>query len=68
MSQRFHIRRSEQDDRRWLSMLIDAMEETARPEIRNVPCDKQARAAVEAQLARPAVAYPWYGSFFSFFN
>ncbi|WP_043161545.1 hypothetical protein [Bradyrhizobium sp. Ai1a-2] len=68
MSQRFHIRQSEQGDRRWLSMLIDAMEEASRPEIRNVPCDKQVLAAVEARLSRPAVAYPCYGSSFSFRN
>jgi hypothetical protein len=68
MSQRFHIRQSEQGDRLWLSMLIDAMEEASRPEIRNVPCDKNVRAAVEAQLARPAMPHPCYGSFFSFRN
>jgi hypothetical protein len=68
MSQRFHIRQSEQGDREWLSMLIDAMEEVSRPEIRNVPCDKNVLSAVEAQLSRPAVAYPCYGSFFSFRN
>ncbi len=49
-------------------MLIDAMEEASRPEIRNVPCDKQVLAAVEARLSRPAVAYPCYGSSFSFRN
>ncbi|MGX9424567.1 MULTISPECIES: hypothetical protein [Bradyrhizobium] len=49
-------------------MLIDAMERASRPEIRNVPCDKQVLAAVEAQLARPPVAYPCYGSSFSFRN
>jgi hypothetical protein len=64
MSQRFHVRQSEQNDRRWLSMLIEAMEEASRPEIRNVPCDKQALAAVEARLARPHC----YGSPFSFRN
>ncbi|RZN16189.1 hypothetical protein CWO90_40345 [Bradyrhizobium sp. Leo121] len=68
MSQRFHIRQSEQGDRRWLLMLIDAMEQVSRPEIRKVPCDKQVLAAVEAQLARPAVAHPCYGSSFSFRN
>ncbi len=49
-------------------MLIEAMEEASRPEIRSVPCDKQVLAAVEAQLARPAAPYPCYGSFFSFRN
>ena len=68
MSQRFHIRQSEQGDRLWLSMLIEAMEEASRPEIRNVPCDGHVLAAVEAQLARPASPYPCYGSLFSFRN
>lgn len=49
-------------------MLIDAMEEVSRPEIRNVPCDKQVLAAVEARLARPAMPFPCYGSSFSFRN
>jgi len=49
-------------------MLIDAMEQVSRPEIRNVPCDKQVLAAVEAQLARPAAPYSCYGSPFSFRN
>ncbi|MGY3614799.1 hypothetical protein [Bradyrhizobium sp. USDA 10063] len=49
-------------------MLIDAMEEASRPEIRNVPCEKHLLAAVEARLARPAAAYPCYGSALSFRN
>ena len=41
----------------WLSMLVDAMEEAARPELRNTPCDRLTVAAVRAQLARPVSPY-----------
>jgi hypothetical protein len=41
----------------WLLMLIDAMEEVSRPEVRSVPCDPLVLAAVSAQLARPAPHY-----------
>jgi hypothetical protein len=68
MSQRFHIRQSEQGDRRWLSMLIDAMEEVSRPEQRAVPCDAQVLAAVRAQLARPASIHVPYASPYSLRN
>ncbi|HEY2210522.1 MAG TPA: hypothetical protein VGH62_02690 [Bradyrhizobium sp.] len=52
----------------WLSMLIDAMEEISRPELRAVPCDRSVLAAVSAQLARPASPYPHCGSYFSLRN
>ena len=48
--------RSANGQRVWLSMLIDAMEEISRPEIRAVPCETQLLAAMRAQLARPALA------------
>jgi hypothetical protein len=44
-------------DRRWLSLLVDAMEEAARPEIRSRPCEAAILAALRAQLARPAIGY-----------
>jgi hypothetical protein len=43
-------------------MLIDAMEEVSRPELRAVPCDPLVVAAVHAHLARPASAYAFCGS------
>jgi truncated hemoglobin YjbI len=46
--------RSENDEKLWLSMLIDAMERVARREVRAVPCDRLVMAAVSAQLMRPA--------------
>jgi hypothetical protein len=36
--------------------LVDAMEKLSRPEMRAIPCDRLALAAVRAQLARPASA------------
>lgn len=55
------------NQRAWLSMLIDTMEQVSRPESR-VPCDGQTLAAFRAQLARPATAAIAYGSGFSLRN
>jgi hypothetical protein len=44
-------------DRRWLALLVDAMEEAARPEVRSVPCEAAVLKALRAQLARPALGY-----------
>jgi hypothetical protein len=52
----------------WLSTLVDTMEKVSRPEWRAIPCDRLELAAVRAQLARPAAAYPAYGSHFSLRN
>jgi hypothetical protein len=41
-------------DRRWLSLLVDAMEEAARPDVRSRPCEAVILKALRAQLARPA--------------
>ncbi|MBR1122391.1 transcriptional regulator [Bradyrhizobium lablabi] len=41
-------------ERLWLSMLIDAMEQASRPELRSSPCDGVALARFRAQLALPA--------------
>jgi hypothetical protein len=35
-------------------MLVDAMEKFSRPELRGLPCDRLALAAVRAKLALPA--------------
>ncbi len=66
MGQRLQIWRSGDGERRWLSMLVDAMEEVSRPEIRKIPCDP--RIALRAQLARPASPYPYGISKFSLRN
>ncbi len=52
----------------WLSMLVKAMEEVSRPEVRAVPSDRLVLAALRAQLARPASPYAPCGSPFSLRN
>jgi hypothetical protein len=49
-------------------MLVDAMEDASRPEIRAVPCDPQILIAVRAQLARPASPHHYGASAFSLRN
>jgi hypothetical protein len=68
MGQRIQPWRSRDGSKLWLSMLIDTMEKISRPEFRSVPCDRTVLAAVRAQLARPASAYPHYASHFSLRN
>jgi hypothetical protein len=65
---RLQVGRAESLDRRWLSTLIDAMEQAARPELRSVPCDAKMIAAVSAHLARPASAFLHCGSAYSLRN
>ena len=43
------------NDRHWLSLLIVAMEEATRPEVRSQPVEAEILAALRAQLARPAM-------------
>jgi hypothetical protein len=62
------IWRSGDGSRAWLSMLVDAMENAARPEIRAVPCDGVVLAALRAQLSRPSLPYSHHGSRFSLRN
>ncbi len=68
MGQQIQGWRSASGQRLWLSMLIDAMEEISRPELRAVPCDEQLLAALRAQLARPALAHTPYASAYSLRN
>jgi hypothetical protein len=68
MGQQLQGWRSGNGEKRWLSMLIDTMEEVARPEVRAAPCDRSALAAVAAQLAQPASPYGHCVSRFSFRN
>jgi len=60
--------RSGSDQRAWLSMLIDTMEQVSRPETRAVPCDIKLLTAFRAQLARPATAPTPYPSSYSLRN
>jgi hypothetical protein len=57
MGQRLDTWQGGSGDRRWLALLIDAMEEAARPEVRSQPVDGAILAALRAQLARPAPRY-----------
>jgi len=68
MGQQIQGWRSASGQRLWLSMLIDAMEEISRPELRAVPCDDQLLAALRAQLARPALGRAPYASTYSLRN
>ena len=68
MGQQIQGWRSASGQRLWLSMLIDAMEEISRPELRAVPCDEQLLASLRAQLARPALAHTPYASAYSLRN
>lgn len=49
-------------------MLVDAMEEVSRPELRRLPCDPSVLMALGAQLALPAAPYPCGASNFSLRN
>jgi hypothetical protein len=68
MGQQLQSWRSGNGESAWLSMLVDTMEQVARPEIRALYCDSQVLAAVTAQLARPASPYPYAASAFSLRN
>jgi hypothetical protein len=49
-------------------MLIRAMEDVSRPEIRKIPCDPEVLLGLRAQLARPASPYPYAVSNYSLRN
>ena len=68
MGQQLRTWRSGGDQRAWLAMLIDTMEQVSRPESRAVPCDGQVLAALRAQLARPASAASAYSSSYGLRN
>jgi hypothetical protein len=52
----------------WLSMLIEAMEDASRPEIRALPCDRSVLAAMTTQLERPVLPYAHRAQNFRFLN
>jgi hypothetical protein len=54
MGQQVKSWRSAHDSRVWLSMLVRAMEQASRPEVRSLPCDPAILAGFYAQLSRPA--------------
>ena len=55
-------------ERQWLSLLVDAMEEASRPEIRALPCEAAILQALRAQLAQPVTAHTYARTAFSLRN
>src|SRR5437667_6053464 len=53
-SQSWQSWRGSRSERRWLSTLIDTMEQVAQPARRAEPCDDRTLAVLRAQLALPA--------------
>jgi hypothetical protein len=64
MDQRKFTWRGGEDRQLWLSMLVDAMEEAARPEVRARPCSAAVLSGLRAQLAQPVSHYPFGASAF----
>jgi hypothetical protein len=60
--------RSGNGEMAWLSALIVTMERVSSPELRATRCAPGLLTAVEAHLARPAIAHDVYGSNFSLRN
>jgi len=54
MGQRLEKWQGAGGERLWLSLLIEAMEEAARPQVRSQPVEPAILTAFRAQLARPA--------------
>lgn len=68
MERRKAIWRGGEDRQLWLSMLVDAMEEASRPEVRAKPCPPAILISFRAQLAQPVSQYPYTTSAFSLRN
>jgi hypothetical protein len=68
MGQRLDTWQHRGSDRRWLALLVDAMEQASRPEIRAVPCEAAILQALRAQLARPVRISPCERTPFSLRN
>lgn len=68
MSQRLQISSwcGGHDEQRWLSALVDALEDAAEPGRRAAPCDSRTLVALRSQLALPV--QPRFASPFSFHN
>lgn len=62
MGQRIDRWQRADGDRRWLVLLIDAMEDAARPEVRAQPVEREILNALRAQLTRPAARYVYAAS------
>lgn len=62
MDRRLGTWRKEEGERRWLSLLVDAMEDAARPEVRALAPEAAILNLLRAQLARPPVRYDYVPS------
>ncbi len=65
MQQQKAIWHGGEDRQLWLSMLVAAMEEAARPEVRAKRCPPAVLRGLRAQLAQPVSHYPFAASAFS---
>ena len=65
MEARKAIWRGGEDRQLWLSMLVDAMEDAARPEVRAQPCPPAILSGLRAQLSQPVSHYPFAASAFT---
>jgi len=68
MGQRIERWQEASGDRRWLVLLVDAMEEASRPEVRAEPCEAAILQALRDQLAQPARAFSYARTPFSLRN
>jgi hypothetical protein len=68
MGQRLCKWQGDSSERRWLSLLIAAIEETTRPEVRSQPVEAEILMALRAQLARPVARVPYPLTPYSFRN
>jgi len=59
MGQRLNKWHGRGNDRHWLSLLIEAMEEAARPDVRSEQVETEILMALRAQLAQPVARLPY---------
>jgi hypothetical protein len=57
MCQQVQSWRSLERSRLWLAMLLRAMEDVSRPDVRRIPCEEKDLTAVKAKLAVPSSSY-----------
>jgi len=57
MGQRLEQWHGGDGERRWLFLLVAAMEGASRPEVRSQPCERAILRACRAQLAQPVAGY-----------
>jgi hypothetical protein len=68
MGQQFQMAQGTVAGRRWLSMLIEAMDEPARTDLAESACERAVPAGLSLQLAQPGPTFPVGASRFSLRN